>query len=588
MTLLERESHLAELHRALAQAGDRRGRTILVTGEAGIGKSSLVDAFTRAIEPDARVLWGACEAMFTPRPLGPFHDIVHALGGPLRVQLQNDGRPIDLFHGLLEHIRRDDRPTVIVLEDVHWADHASLDFIRFLARRIERVQALFVLTYRADEVGPEHPLTAVLGELPAAGKLRLELDTLSRSSVESLARDAGRASGELYRITGGNPFFVTEVLREGTGRIAPSVREAVLSRARHLPEPARRILDLASVVPEKLELPLLRLAHGPDLEPLHACLDRGLLVLDAEKVSFRHELARIAVEDALPPLRRADLHGRILAALARDAPDADTLNRLAHHAVSAGDGAAIVRYIPDAARVATRRGSHREAFALLTAAVPHAELLAPRERAQFFDQRSRACFLIEQGAEAFAMNDAAHRLWDAIGDEFAKGCNLMRRAELIWMLRLTDENDSARVARESVRLLEKFPPADELALAYSASAVLLADSDHNAAANYRAKALALAEESPTSLTRVEVLSWIGTAELISLGAPTLENVDRLWREASAAGNDPGLLSAWLKRAQYNLRERNLAVLAQSVEAGLGVARGPPRHPVSRPMLQTRV
>ena len=194
---------------------------------------------------------------------------------------------------------------------------------------------------------------------------------------------------------------MTEVLREGTGRIAPSVREAVLSRARHLPEPARRILDLASVVPEKLELPLLRLAHGPDLEPLHACLDRGLLVLDAEKVSFRHELARIAVEDALPPLRRADLHGRILAALARDAPDADTLNRLAHHAVSAGDGAAIVRYIPDAARVATRRGSHREAFALLTAAVPHAELLAPRERAQFFDQRSHACFLIEQGAEAF-------------------------------------------------------------------------------------------------------------------------------------------------------------------------------------------
>ena len=243
MPLLEREAQLADLHRAVAEAAAGHGRTVLVTGEAGIGKTSLVEQFAEETGDRTRVLWGSCEALFAPRPLGPFYDIVHALGGPLLVQLQADAKHVDLFHALIDDLRRHEQPSVLVIEDVHWADHATLDFIKFLGRRISKVPAVLVLTFRDDEIGAEHPLSAVLGELAADSRLRLKLPVLSRATVEDLAREAGRAPSDLYRITGGNPLFVTEVLRADTDTVAPSIRESVLARTRHLSAEARELLD---------------------------------------------------------------------------------------------------------------------------------------------------------------------------------------------------------------------------------------------------------------------------------------------------------------------------------------------------------
>lgn len=224
--------------------------------------------------------------------MGPFYDIVHALGGQLLTQLQNGDKPVDLFHGLLDSIRRHDRPSVLVLEDVHWADHATLDFLRFVARRIPKLPAMLVCTYRDNEVGADHPLMSVLGEIPPGDQITLKLPALSRPTVERLAREAGRAEADVFRITGGNPFFVSEILVSPSDTIAPNVRQAVLSRARYLSSGARALLDLVSVVPDRLELALLEGPLGVDPGALEEYTERGLLVMYQDHASFRHEIAR--------------------------------------------------------------------------------------------------------------------------------------------------------------------------------------------------------------------------------------------------------------------------------------------------------
>lgn len=574
MDLLERETHLHELHQAFSDAAAGRGRTVLVTGEAGIGKTSLVIQFTREVQPRARVLWGACEALFTPRPLGPFQDVVHALGGPLLDRMEGDAKPVDLFHGLMESICQHERPSVVVLEDLHWADHATLDFIRFLTRRIDRSQGLAVLTFRDDEIGAEHPLTTVIGELPAHSRVRLKLPALSRATVEQMARASGHAATELYRITGGNPFFVTEVLREGAANAVSSVREAVLSRARHLSEPARELLDVVSVVPDRLELPVLEHMIGQDLDPLDECIDRGLLGLDDGRVSFRHELARLAIENALAAVKRMRMNGRVAQALAHvagAAPSADMLTRLTHHAIAARDAVAIVRYGPAAAEAATQRGAHREAVTLLNAVLKHAQQLGLRERAMFFEQRAHALMLVADGVESMAMSEAAGALWEALGDDRERAHNLVRRCEIVWNVRPPTFESMDELGDAAIRSLERFGPSDELEQARLWRAVIGVFADREAADGGIARATELVSRSTNPSTRVTALISLTMIEYLSRGAPSASSVEKLMFEARTAGNDPGTMMGHVRMAWLLNRTRDLDGLERCVADGKAFA-----------------
>ncbi len=574
MPLHEREPHLQALLDATAAASAGRGCTVLITGEAGIGKTALVEQFTSKVADRARVLWGACEALFTPRPLGPFYDIAHTLGGPLRLQLQNDAKPIDLFHGLLENVRRHAKPSVIVLEDVHWADHATLDFIRFLARRIDKAPGLLVLTFRDDEVGADHPLTAVLGDLPASTRTRLKLPALSRATVETMAKDAGGATRDLYRITGGNPFFVTEALRERDAVLAPSVREAVLARANRLSSAAREVLDLVSIAPDRVELSLIEAALKDGIAAIEECIARSLLHVTEDHVAFRHELARLAIEEALPAIKRRRMNRTLVALLETRGDDVHIVTRLAHHSIAAGDAEAIVRHGPRAAALATARAAHREAAALLNAVMPHAVRLSIHERAALFEQRADACFVLWQSDEAIATYERAYALWKELGDTFAKGRNRVRCLEAIIMLRPTSWDALRAFAREAVELLEPLGPSDELALAYSANAVIQAQAGYASPActASRDKALALRALSASPKVRVEVLTWIGASEYFAFGAPTLDNAHQLDREAREAGDDVGILASYFRQAAHHARERNIEALESSVAAGLAFAK----------------
>ena len=262
MELLEREQCLAELAKWLGAAVRDGGCIALLSGEAGIGKTALLQEFSKQ-QSEAPVLWGACDALFTPRPLAPLHDIARQTHGPLLAAVNSAASPDVIFAAALNELER--TKALVVFEDIHWADEATLDLLKYLGRRIHRTQAMLAATYRDDELGQRHPLRFVIGDLPRTSTHRMSLTPLSEAAVAQLARQAGRPSKGLHSITGGNPLFVTEVLAAAADTVPVTVRDAVLARAVRLSTAARDIAELVCVVPGKTEPWLLEQAARPQV-----------------------------------------------------------------------------------------------------------------------------------------------------------------------------------------------------------------------------------------------------------------------------------------------------------------------------------
>ena len=307
--LLERAEALKTLQQLLQEARTR-GRVALVAGEAGIGKSTLLEATAAA---HGTVWWGRCDALETPLPLAPWLDIARERG-PRFAGLLPGPRPM-LFAAVLDELRAAATPVLVVIEDAHWADDATLDLLKFLGRRIEGARAVLAISFRDDEVTAAHPLRRLIGELPAAAVKRVDLQRLSEAAVEALARQAQRPAEGLFAATRGNPFFVTEVLRHAGTTVPGTVQDLVLARYARLRGPAQAILRFVALVPARIERWLLEALLTPAAEDLEACADAGLLQGDGATLQFRHELARVAIESSLsPPLAQA-LHAQVLAAL---------------------------------------------------------------------------------------------------------------------------------------------------------------------------------------------------------------------------------------------------------------------------------
>lgn len=349
--LLERSSELSTLGTWLADAsGASHGRFVFVAGEAGVGKTTLLRRFCTEHGERARVLWGACDPMVTPQPLGPLLDVAETTAGETATLVAAGAKPYPIATSLLRELAGP-APTLLVVEDLHWADEATLDVLGLLARRIGSVPALVLATYRDDELDRRGPLRTLLGELATARDVeRIVLAPLSLQAVAALAAPHGIDAGALYRTTGGNAFFVTEVLAGGQDEIPATVRDAVLARTARLTRGARDLLDAAAVLLPPVQIAILS-ALAPEVDGgLEECLTAGMLVATVGGVAFRHELSRLAVQDSLSPDVRVALHSEALAALAgRAGPGANT-SRLAHHAEEAGDADAVLRFAPAAAR----------------------------------------------------------------------------------------------------------------------------------------------------------------------------------------------------------------------------------------------
>ena len=413
--LLERGAALAALDAAAAG-----GRLVLVAGEAGVGKTALLRRFCE--RRPARVLWGDCDALFTPAALEPLADIALLTGGELEMLVAAGAAPRDVAAALLRELRR---PSIVVIEDVHWADEATLDVLRLLGRRIATVPSMLIASYRDDELDPAHPLRATLGELSRRATTdRLRLERLSRGAVAELAAPHGVDARELHRRTSGNPFFVTEALAAGGVELPATVRDAVLARVAPLSPPARRVLDAAAIVPGTVELGLLEALA--EVDQLEECLSCGVLAANGASVAFRHDLARVAVEDTLTPTRRRTLHRRALAALEGAADPA----RLAYHAEGAGDGEAVLRHASAAAERAAAAGAHREAAAQYRRALRFASGFATR--AELHERRSHALFVSDEADEAAEELQHALECRRALGDTRREGDLLRSLSAIVW------------------------------------------------------------------------------------------------------------------------------------------------------------
>lgn len=552
--LIEREAALALLAATADAAAAGRGCCALLAGEAGIGKTSLARRVVASL-PGWRALWGGCEALFSPRPLGPLYDMAEGLGPRLRERLGREGDRAGLFAALIDELQSHARPTLMVFEDLHWADAATLDLVKFLGRRMHGARALLLLTYRDDEIDRQHPLRGVLGDLPPDALVRVPLAPLSPAGVDELARRAQAHRSGLHASTGGNPFFVTEALRaEG---LPATVRDAVLARAARMPAPVRALLDVVAVEPGRVESELVDAIAAPTPDTIGAALASGLLVADARGYAFRHELARIAVEQAMLPPLAAVLHARVLAWLEARG-DAAAPARLVHHAQAAGRGDAVLVHAPVAAARAASHGAHREAAALYATALEHADALPPAARAGLLEQHAYQCYLTDCIAAAIAARLAALDLWRALGEREREGHTLRWLSRLNWFAGRNPEAE--RYADAAVELLQALPQGRELAWAVSnrAQLFMLAERNDDAVAWGR-RALALGEALGDEEVTIHALNNVGTALMPTDGEEGMALLQRSLRLACdrQLGEHVGrayanLVSQTMQRRRYDL------------------------------------
>jgi DNA-binding CsgD family transcriptional regulator len=560
--LLERDAVVRRLQQLVEQAVRGAGQVALVSGEAGIGKTAVLARFVGGLASSTRVLQGWCDPLEVPRPLGPLIDALAGLDTAAAAALEaavDAGDTAALYRQLM-NVLRGGRRWVWVIEDAHWADTATLDLIRFVARRIATLPLLLVVSYRDDELAVQHPLTVALGDVAASAAVsRIRLSPLSRQAVATLAAGSGVNAEELHRLTAGNPFFVTEVLAAGPEVLSPdalprSVSEVVRGRLGRLSAAARDVVDAVAVCGPRTSPTLVRSVCPAPGAVIDECLAAGVLVTDGDVVGFRHEIARRAALDQIPSHKRNELHARALASLDGASVDPNTLAELAFHAEQAGDHDAALRHGAAAAERAAALSANREAADLYALVLRHAADVADLQRVFWVEQYALACYLCGLGDAAVASWRAASELRHRLGDPLAESENLRWLAHESWALgKVADALDAARA---SERLVREGGATPQRAWAEVNLAELSTWCFDPAAAEHISQATALAHQ----LGDADLIARARGCAAVSLVLHTdsgWEELEAVWRTAMSTevrGENAGLLGlmlCWLAAVHHH-------------------------------------
>ena len=510
MQLLERTSQLHALNSALSEVSAGQGCIALVYGDAGIGKTSLVEQFAKEEESKWRILSGACDLLFTPRPLGPLGDIALQTEGRLLALLESETNRSAIFPACLAELKR--QATILIIEDVHWADEATLDLLKYLGRRIRQTCCLVILTYRDDEIDADSPLRLLLGDLASSHAIhRIPVPALSLDAVQELVKDRSLDPAALHRLTDGNPFFLTEVLAGGGG-VPETVRDAMLARVARLSLPARDTLEAAAVIGLYAEAWLLAVITDAYSAGIEECILKGMLQREGGGYAFRHDLARQAILESISVTRKSDLNGRALAALKESLRTRGDLARLASHAAGTNEAAAVLECAPPAARQAAAAGAHRQAAALYELALRFADALPGEQHAQMLEACAVEQRYLGRPDVAIPVLRESIERFHALGDRLREGMNLALLA-----LELQDAGQlslSKETIQAAVAMLEALPPSDELARAYRAQCLLLGNQlDLRGSVAAGEKAIALAEHFEDAETLARASDYAGLSLL---------------------------------------------------------------------------
>lgn len=562
--ILERERELSLLAGLMSDLGTSGGKAVLLRGEAGIGKSTLVRAFIDSQADAASVHLGSCDDLLIPRALGPFWDIGRddaVLGDALRA----GDRP-GVLNAALDLLSRTHHPNVVVIEDTQWADEGTLDAIKYLGRRIGRTNGLLLLTYRDGEVDYDHPLRSVVGDLPPEAVVRIQLKGLTEAAISEIVTGSGLDPGDVAAMTQGNPFLVTELASAGEGHVPASVQDSVMARFRKLSPDAHAMLMALSVMPERIALSdISRLVGGTD----HAVAEaeqRGLLEVGAF-VGFRHELIRRAVERSLTATERISLNQTVLDRLGDDADPA----LIVHHATAAGDARKLVEYAPVAARIASRVGSHREAAGYWRQLSPLLDEVAPGDRPRFLAEWAYEEFLLDNGAKSIELNERALVYLEERGDVRAESALIAQSVHYYENAGLRQRADE--LARRAIDILGEEPNPTDVARALEARAYLAMMAGDNAKTTQLVdQALALGRDTLSERIKIRCINHKGVMAQIGRYPAGSADLEEAARRAADAGQWYEHARAYINYSWGASEARDIPAALEHAEAAIASAR----------------
>lgn len=516
--LVEREDALAQFSEATAKLANGYGGIALVSGESGIGKTSFLEEARRTFGHEFKFFWSGSDPLITPRPFGPVHDIAAELSGNLLRLLEDGASPSSIFAQFYAALEDFKKPIILVFEDAHWADFATLDLFRFLARRIAFVNCLLVISYRDDEVNEQHAFKPVLDILPSGHTRRIAISPLSEDGVKLLAEGSGRDVLKLHEITAGNPFYITELLalgNTGSDAIPASVRDTINSRLARLADGERTFLETISLIPNSISCELISELLGPNGETFAmACVARKLLIINSDgNFRFRHELARLGTLAGVSANQQKRLHIEILNALERCGLN-DGLPLLIHHSAGALEAKRVLKYAPLAATRAAKIGAHREAASYLATALRFVDEAETDIAAQLYeDWAYESGLALKIDDEVIEARRHAITLWRALGRKEKVSENLRWLSRLHWYR--GEAAEAEHFANEAIKILERIPKSSERTMAYSFRSQLDMLNDRmDDAVSWGNKALALEKEYPNPETKVHALNNVGSAMVL--------------------------------------------------------------------------
>jgi ATP/maltotriose-dependent transcriptional regulator MalT len=513
MDLIERGELLNLLQKKFTHVAEGEGHCVFISGEAGIGKTSLVKTFCKQQQVNCAVYQGACDSLFTPRLLAPLHDIIWQVHSDLWPVSHTIEERFELFLRFFHELSKKEEKVLIVFEDIHWADEATLDFIKFFGRRISQLRCLFILTYRDDEIHSRHPLRTVLGQLPPDSFSKLPIAPLSRAAVEKMAMEKGYSGEDVYSISGGNPFYVNEILSSYSLGVPDTIKDAVLSVYNRQEGKTREIWELISVIPGCLEI-----KHLEKMEPLYStaleiCLEAKILILSDGLIFFKHELFRRTIETSLSPVKRVALNKKILDMLQPTFEANGEIERIIHHAKNANAYDTVVRFVPVAAREAASVGAHIEASRLYLTAIEYyqgndTEVLIP-----FYQAYAYECYLTNQIKEAIIYTGKSLNLWKK-KNKLGEIGNCMRFLSRLWWFE-GNHKQAENYGRQAIEVLNNELPSRSKAMAYGNMAHLRKLTNQTGeCVSWGEQAMAIAREIKDDETLSYAMNSVGSSLML--------------------------------------------------------------------------